>query len=546
MTIHFPLPSTSIDHPPAFVSVLSCQDWLAGVPLANSAAAQVMLLKQINALNAYTLTATDRLAMLETLRPTVSDVQDEMAKKFACKPLPLTPPEQAALDGTIALWHAVLNGYLRLINCAESEPSLTEERARIIQRALAVCCDWQLDLCRGALLPGSDYWSVLHKILAIGEKMAVLSLSVDDGPRHGSTLTSPLAAYGEAVMLFTANAFELLPRQLNWVARWSKRWGVKLALLQSAPTTVGNRALPIFVDLASDRPPCYFPKEAQEGRWLETTALRKSLKTRLALLEKGEQPSRLNMGEDCTQPAAGQLLLRAYQRWCKGGSPRKQERKSTTGTCEFIVSLNAAHYYLSGRQVFQPPMLDDQALRRDREALATFGEARRKNSDFSEQQGFDIESWSLTADWQLLDQSTSGLRLARPLKEGLRVGVGQLVAVKLAGSSQFVLGTVRWALQTLPTDGPAMLSTGIELYPGIAQPIAVRGGDPGTREAFRQGLRLPSVAALSVPETLIVPYGTYRVGRPIEILAQGQTEKIKLAHVLDRTQEFERCTYTAI
>ena len=546
MAMHFPLATTATDHPPVFVSVLACQDWLAGVPMANSGAAQVMLLKQINALNAYTVTATDRLAMLEILRPTVSDVQDEMAKNFACKPLPLTPPEQAALDGTLALWHAMLNGYLRLINSAESDASLAGERARIIQRALAVCCEWQLDLCRGALLPGGDYWSVLHKILAVGEKMNVLSQSVDDGPRHGSTLTSPLAAYGEAVMLYTANAFELLPRQLNWVARWSKRWGVKLALLQAAPTTVGNRALPIFVDLASDRPPCYFPKVTQEGRWLETTALRKSLKTRLALLEKGEQPSRLNMGEDCTQPAAGQLLLRAYQRWCKGGSPRKQERKSASGNCEFIVSLNAVHYYLSGRQAFRPPMLDDQALRRDREALATFGETRRKDSDFSEQAGFDIESWSLTDDWQLLDQSSSGLRLSRPLKEGLRIGVGQLVAVKLAGSSNFVLGTVRWALQSPAGESAAMLSTGIELYPGLAQPMAVRGGDPGTREGFRQGLRLPAVTALSVPETLIVPYGTYRVGRPVEVMTQGKPEKFKLDHVLDRTQEFERCTFTAL
>ena len=289
--------------------------------MANSGAAQVMLLKQINALNAYTVTATDRLAMLEILRPTVSDVQDGQE---IC--LQAAAADAAGASG--AGWHAgalarMLNGYLRLINSAESDASLAGERARIIQRALAVCCEWQLDLCRGALLPGGDYWSVLHKILAVGEKMNVLSQSVDDGPRHGSTLTSPLAAYGEAVMLYTANAFELLPRQLNWVARWSKRWGVKLALLQAAPTTVGNRALPIFVDLASDRPPCYFPKVTQEGRWLETTALRKSLKTRLALLEKGEQPSRLNMGEDCTQPAAGQLLLRAYQRWCKGGSPRK-------------------------------------------------------------------------------------------------------------------------------------------------------------------------------------------------------------------------------
>lgn len=543
--MHFPLPPTAADHPPEFLSVLACQDWLAGVPLANSGQAQVMLLKQINALNAYALAAPDRLAMLEILRPTVADVQDEMAKKFACKPLPLTPTEQAALDGTVALWHALLNGYLRLINSADADAALAGERARIIQRALAVCCEWQLDLCRGALLPGSDYWALLNRILAIGEKLDVLSQSVDDAPRHGSTLTSPLAAYGEAVLLYTANAFELMPRQLNWVARWSRRWGAKLALLSVAPTTTGNRALPIFVDLASDRPPCYFPKSAQEGRWLETTALRKSLKTRLALLEKGEQPSRLNMGEDCTQPAAGQLLLRSYQRWCKGGSPRRQERKSASGTCEFIVSLNAVHYYLSGRKPFRPPMVDEHTLRREREALATFGEARRKESDFSEQQGFDIENWQLTDDWQLLDHSTSGLRLSRPLKEGLRIGVGLLVAVKLSGSASFVLGTVRWALQSPAHEGAATLSAGIELYPGVAQPMAVRGADPGTREAFRQGLRLPAVAALSVPETVIVPYGTYRVGRLVEVSIEGQHIKYKLDHVLDRTQEFERCTFTA-
>lgn len=544
----FPLPPTATDHPPAFLTVLACQDWLAGVPLANAGEAQVMLLRQINALNAHTLPASDRLALLETLRPTVIDVQDEVAKKFACKPLPLTPTEQAALDGALALWQALLNGYLRLLNQVNDDAALAGERARIVQRALAVCCEWQLDLCRGALLPDGRYWSHLHKILAVGERLGVLGESVDDAPRHGSTLTSPLAAYGEAVLLFTANAFELLPRQLNWVARWSKRWGAKLALLNAPPTTTGNRALPLFVDIGTDRPPCYFPRDAVDGRWLETTALRKSLKTRLALLEKGEQPSKLNMGEDCTQPAAGQLLLRAYQRWCKGGSPRRQERKSANGNCEFIVSLPAVHYYFSGRQPFRQPIVDDQMLRRDREALATFGDhSSRRDSNYSEQQGFDVENWQLTDDWQLLDQSTSGLRISRPLKEGLRVGVGNLVAVKLSGSSNFVLGTVRWALQSpIVNSAVSTLSAGIELYPGVAVPLAVRGADPGTRENFRQGLRLPAVAAINSPDSLIVPYGTFRVGRPVEIWLDGKTIKIKLDHVLDRTQEFERCTFTAL
>lgn len=541
----FPLPPTANDHPPAFLTTLACQDWLAGVPLANSGEAQVMLLRQINLLNGFSVSALDRLALLETLRPVVADVQDDTARKFACKPLPLIPSEQAALDGTIALWQALLNGYLRLLNLAESDTAIGPERARITQRALAVLCDWQVDLCRGALLPTPHYWAILHQVLAAGERMGVLSQSVDDAPRHGSTLTCALAAYGEAVLIFTANAFELAPRQLNWVARWSKRWGTKLALLTSASAGTGSRALPIFVDLGSDRPPCYFPKDAQQGRWLDTTALRKSIKSRLIMLEQGEQPSRLNMGEDCTQPAAGQLLTRVYQRWCKGGSPRRQERKSASGDCDFIVGLNAVHYYLSGREPFRPPMLDDSALRRDREAMATFGDTRRKAEAYSAEQGFDIEHWALTADWQLLDESTSGLRLARPLKEGVRVGAGNLVAAKLTGSSQFVLGTVRWALQSPAVDGPSTLSIGVELYPGMALPVAVRGADHGTREPFRQGMRLPAMPTLSVPETVVLPYGTYRLGRIIELWVDGVTTRLKLEHVLDRTPEFERCTFVS-
>jgi cyclic-di-GMP-binding protein len=541
----FPLPPTASDHPPVFLSTLACQDWLAGVPLANSGEAQVMLLRQLNLLNGYSIAALDRLQLLETLRPIVIDVQDDMARKFACKPLPLNPSEQAALDGTIALWSALLNGYLRLINLAQSDNSLHLERARITQRALAVLCDWQVDLCRGALLPPPSYWQMLHRLLATGERMGVLGTSIDDACRHGSTLTCPLAAYSEAVLLHTSNAFELVPRQLNWVARWSRRWGAKLALLTDPPST-GSSALALCVDLSTDRPPRHFIKDAQDGRWLDTSALRKSLKSRLALLAQGEQPSRLSMGEDCTQPAAGLLLARVYQRWCKGGSPRRQERRTTSGSsgnCDFIVSLNAAHYYLSDRQPFRPPVADENMLRREREALATFGNAQHKAENYSTQHGFDIEHWTLTDDWQVLDESANGLRLTRPLRDGVRVGSGNLVAVKISSTGFFVLGAVRWALQT-PGQPGTTLSIGVELFPGVAQPVAVRGADPGTRENFRQGLLLPAVAALISPESLIVPYGTYRLGRPVDVWTDAGTQRFTLDHVLDRTQEFERCTFT--
>lgn len=543
--IDFGLPPTAAANPPAFLTSVACQDWLATVPMANSAQAQAMFLRQFNLLHRFELAATTRFELLETLRETTCDVQVDMAKKFAGKALPLLPPEQAALDGTLAVWRAMLYGYLRCLHvAAQGEVGMASLTATVAQRALAIFADWAVDLCRGQQLPDGDYWRLLHQCFALAEQLGVIHQAVDDASRHGNTRTTPLGAYGEVHLLHMASPFELPPRHLNWIARWARRWGGKLTLLQSPPTLIASRAMPLFVDLESDRPASYMPRNGGEGRWLETSELRKSIKSRLSLLEQGEQPSRLQLCEDCTQPAAGQLLQRVYQRWCKGGAPRRQERKPASGGCEFIVGLDAVHYYLSGRKPFRPPSRDESMLRREREEMATFGgRASHRDENFSEEQGYQVENWAIIDDWQLLDQSASGLRVARPLKAGARVGNGQIVAVKLAGSASYITGSVRWTLQEKDAAGNAILCAGIQLFPGAVKPVAARGADPGLRENFRQALRLPAIAALNEVESLLLAAGTFRIGRPIDLLEGDKTTRHNLGKVLDRGSEFERCTF---
>jgi hypothetical protein len=547
MTIDFGLLPTGTDNPPAFFTPVACQDWLASVPMANAGQAQGMFLRQLNLLHRFQLSAVDRFELLETLRETVGDMQDDVAKKFAGRPLPLTPPEQAALEGTLAVWQALLNGYLRcLAATVAKEPGLDALKATIAQRTLSIFANWQVDLCRGQQLPDAKFWQTLHQVFSTAEAMGVAQQAVDDHSRHGNTQTTPLGAYGEVHLVHMASPFELPQRHLNWIARWAKRWGTKLGLSKVPPKDVATSARPIFVDLTSDRPASYTSHSGGDGRWLDTTELRRSLKTRLVMLEKGEQLSRMHLGEDCTQPAAGQLLQRVYQRWCKGGAPRRQERKPASGGCEFIAGLDAVHYYLSGRKPFRPPIRDDAMLRREREEMETFGtRATHHDENFSLQQGYQVENWAIIDDWQLLDQSASGLRLSRPLKAGARIGNGQMIAVKLAGSAQFVTGNVRWALHDKNDSGGASLVAGIQLFPGIATPISIRGADPGLRENFRQGLLLPEVAPLNEPASVIIPVGTFRVSRPIEILHDNKTRTLTLEKVLDRGGEFERCTFSA-
>jgi len=556
--MNFELPATGSEQSPAFLTAIACQDWLAKVPLANAVQAQSMFLRQLNLLHRFSLAPTERLAILEALRGPVSDVQNDAVRKFAGKPLPFAPPEQAALESALGVWHMLALGYLRCFDALSGQAGgiasapallalqalcagnadLAARAATLAQRTLSVFADWQVDLCRGEQAPDALYWKKLHQVFAAAETLGVAARAVNDPLRHGNAASSALAVYAECNLLSTASPHELPPRHLDWVARWARRWGAKLALLKTPPEDIRNRAVPLWVDLDSDRPAGYVPHAANGGRWLETTELRKSLAARIALLEDGRAPAELQLGDDVTQPAAGQLLERVLQRWCKGGAPRRHERRTASGGCSFIAGFEAVHYHLCGRQAFRAPSRDDATLRREREEFETFGDRRHRSGSGGGDDVAPVENWQVMDDWRLLNESAAGLRLARPLRQGVRVGAGLLVAVKTTDSQRFSLGNVRWALR----EGSDSLAAGIQLFPGEPRAVAVRTVEPGGMAGpWRQGFLLPAIAALREPASVVVPAGTFRIDRSIEVMADQQLSVLKLFRVLDRGSEFERC-----
>ena len=557
--MNFDLPATGTELSPAFVNAASCQAWLSTVPLANSVQAQSMFLRQLNLLHRFALPPTERFAILETLHRPLSDVQEDAAKRFAGKPLPLAPHEQAALESNLNVWHMLALGYLRCfvaLSCGNagitSLPVLLEERAVIAgnaelaartatlaQRTLSVFADWQVDLCRGQQLPDAGYWTKLHQIFSAAETLGIAGRTVSDPVRHGNMSTSVLAAYAECNLLSTANPYELPARHLTWVARWARRWGAKLSLLKAPPEDIRNRAVPLWVDLDSGRPASCVPQSSHGSRWLETTELRKSLLARITLLEKGRAPADLQLGDDVTQPAAGQLLQQVLQRWCKGGAKRSHERRPASGACTLIAGFEAVHYHLSGRQAFRAPSRDDATLRREREEFETFGDRGHRSASPGDEGNSPVEHWRIMDDWRLADESIAGLRITRPLKKGVRVGAGLLIAVRTPGSQHFTLGNLRWALR----EGDDVLAAGIQMFRGEARPVAVRPVESdGSGSAYRQGFLLPEITAIGEPTSVIAAAGTFRIDRSIEVMVDHEAKVFKLARVLDRGIEFERCT----
>jgi hypothetical protein len=537
------LPPTDTTQVPLFTELEQCLSWVKALPVMNPLQTQVQLLKQLQLLNGYTLAGAVRLSLLEALRESIYFAQGESAKKFSGRPLPLTLSEQAVQQAVHGLWEALLTGYLRCLeSCLAGDGSSTLHAATICQRALAALTDDYTDLMRAGCQPGKDFWRQAHALYTSAEALAVTRAAVADVLRAAVPMT-PAAAYVELMLLAAASLHELPHRQQIWVIRWARLWAGKVHIL-AAPPALESPALPLCVDLAGSTPAVFRPQEGLGARWLETTELRKSLKRRLTLLAKGDPadtPARLGLGDDCTQPACGEVLRSVYPRWVKGGILRRHERHPMSGTCRFAAGVDVIHYYLSGHQSFKPPgstSTDD--LRRQREELGTFGRiATRFEDDYSSNHDYHLENWSVIEDWGLYDQSADGLRLVRPLSQaGGRLAIGQLVGMQPAGSSGFLLGVVRWT--QIADDN---LAAGIQLMAGKPLPIAMRRtGVMAVQDQYQPAFLLMSPEAPKQPVGAILPPGSFKPDRIMEAWTEIVTYRVKLKALVERGADYERAS----
>lgn len=524
---------------PAFLTADQCRQWLAATPLGNTVQALSHLLRQLNLLNRSNVQPAERLAILEILRKPILQAQEDGAKRFLGKPLPLVPPEQAAFDSAQAVWQALLKGYGRCIEAEMTHPASGNPRLGLLyQRAFATLAAAQMDIYRAGFEPSPEHWAALHTLFASAENAGIADAEVEDAVRQGRTPSTPRAVYAEVMLLHATSPHELSSRHLAWVARWSRRWSRRVRIVASTPALDGE-TVPLNIDLAAGRAAGYRLVDGPNARWLDTSEVRRSLKKRLSLLEKGTPPAELQLGEDCTQPACGQVLKHVYQRWCRGGINRRHERTATDAICAVVVGVEAMYFHLAGEQVFrQPGYTDDEALRRERDEMATFGRVAPRNlGTLGQQQSYRAE------EWQMLDESATGIHAAHPLNESLeRVSQRQLVAVRPPSATAFLVGNLRW---TMVTDD-ARLHVGIMILPGRPEALALRAIElSGVREPYRPGFLLPAVSAVGTAASLIAPPGTFRAGRILE-LAGGPFAQVRLTHLIDRGIDFDRVGFDPI
>lgn len=530
----FDLPAIEPAAKPDFTDGPSCKAWLEYVPLANVTTAQHLLLVQLEEFNRFAAVPKERFDALEAVREAVSFVQIEQAKRFTSRALPMLEAERAVFEDTIELWEQVRLGYLRCLEA--SDASLRSRRGLICQRALAAA---GLRMFHHYLayrqVPARD-WRALHQVYARAEKLGIADERVKDYLNRDVHDTSPRIAYLRALLMGMCNPHELGPRQLTFVAYLLERWADKVEISRK-PVPQEGELPPLAVDLAGERCAERGMAEGEGVRYLDEKRLAKSLRNRVALLRRGESPSKLALGEDCVQPSCEQILVFLYRQWCQARPVREAGRARAMNVVQACTDIAAIHYYISGH-VFRGASQFRELTALQRDEIATFGRlSTRDEVDFSVAQGFLLEHW------QLEDESAQGLRMVRRAgNPGKRMAHGQLVGVRPADGKNFQLGQVRWLMSTNEGD----LYCGLKLLPGVPAAGAIRAiGLNVVQAKYEQAFALGAVPALKSAPTLVTAAGWFKPRRVVEMVQQ-KTLRVRLLEVVERGTDFERLAYEVL
>ena len=535
----FALPELSPTAAPEFVDADECKAWVEHVPLANVAAAQQLLLGQLEELNRFPTGAANRLSIMEALREPANFVQIEQAKRFTNRALPMAEAEAAVFGDTNELWEQMRAGYLRCLESAlNGDAAMRAQAAMISQRALAYSGLKMFHHYRAYRQVTPRDWRGLHEVYAAADQLDVAEEPVKDFLNRDVHDTSPRVAYARAALMGMCNPNELGQRQLTFVAFLLERWAAKLEV-GTEPVPEEEGVAPLVMDLAGERVPERLanaaPPKAGSARYLDTRKLAKSLRNRVGLLRKGESPAKLALVEDCVQPSCEQMLIFLFRQWCQGKPARASERRPVSNLAQACNELASIHYFVSGR-VFRQPGVQSELSQKQREEIATFGRISTRQ-DEDEAHGFHLEQW------QLEDESAQGLRMVRRAgSQGRRYSHGQLVCARPADAKNVMLGQVRWLMSAENGD----LHAGVRLLPGLPTACAVRPTGLNVKnEKFVPALSMSGVQALNSPPSLVLSSGWFKPKRVIEMFLDAPG-RVRLTEIVERGTDFERVAFESV
>lgn len=534
-----PLEPTDDRADPIFKDAASCALWLGQLQLTNLQRAHSQLLAQVNELNRYPMRGLERLDTLELLRETAGFVQNDFAKKLVAKPLPLNDSELAAFRAIVQLWQSLATGYRRCLQAyIAGDKQLAKYGALISQRCLLYCGLEIFEYLHTGYEFDASLWHQLHQLYSFAEQQGLHQTEVPDPLKPHQAQSSCVDSYVKTLLACYAHPAELTRWQLQQLDSWLSIWSKNVAVVRSYSLSK-NDAQPLATDLAgmSGLQPVDGLLHNDTMRYLAMVPLSKLLRVKTILLQQGQTPRQVALGDHDDSRACVELLTFLHRVWCENSHQRAGERHPLAKHAKLCCKPEGIYAHLSGKPFKQ----GDFQSGKNRLAQQPAGTPGRTLADAQAlgAMGYPLENW------QIENESILGARLIRTDATGERLNGRQLLALIPGDAQPCMLGTTIWTHVALN----GRLQIGARYLPGLPDPVCVKasGIKSDVPETYAPAFLLPALPSLKTPASLILPRDWFQANRMIEILhLTGEKSNARLGFSVECGWDYERVSFTAI
>ena len=512
------------------------EKWLASLPLLNVAAGGRKLYSTLNAYNRIEIEPALRLRLLELYRTPVGHIVGELQKQYIGLPLPLQDKHKSAAEQQREFQRELAYGYKYVVLAYAAQEARAAEMALPLQRAIRHLTQTLLACFLSYSPYPSSLWREIHALYLHADRLGVADTEVTDplNAAHGkSTVTE---AYKHALLLDLSDPYHLPSRMIAKIDQYLECYA-NLALLQRSFERVepnchflidfeGERAGMLFGDGAPLDPPARFCL-------LNTVELARHIHLQLTHFRVGTLPSCQTLLPEFYKTGGEEMLMRLINIW--GLNPKRTFRRSQRENtkAEVVVGLEAINFWFNGgrRFVLSAELIGPFPQRTN---IGVFARAR------------DPEPPPAVAEhdyatWDIQDESAGGVSLRKLGTVHRRVKVGDLIAMRFKGATDWTVAVVRW----VKSPNSSNVEIGTQRLAPSAVPVMVKVlSDKNEESEFLPALLLPAVPAVNEPRTLITPRNVYRANRTIYVDDGQRLSRVAAKQLLEVAGGFERIEFT--
>lgn len=536
--------------------------WLDGLPKANLGETARQLYQGLVELNQFLTSSSNRLQLLELLRPEVHFVCQHLERHFLNQAIVLEERPRKVANLCQALQNHLAIGYKLIVTRMLLRTGKERDQllAVALQRAIH---GLSRPLIRASQLycpVPEGLWLELHQLYQIACQQRLQRQAIRDPlARHAPGLSAE-QIYVVALLLGCARTNQMRQHDIARLADALEAWS---NLVRVQPADLPSSLFVLAAKL--DGPPRY-KSLFQESELHNLIGLDPQLLVG-AIREYLEMPAEKRASSTLTIPdgLSPELLQHVSAAW-GDIAERTFQRTRGQGNLTLCIGMSALHFFLSGERPFtemleQPVELGAAVFKPNNGApdvWSTAFDAQRTGEELhfeeiqytkantsSEPQTADSRRGEIYPTYLLpiIDHSPGGYCLAWPSEVPGQLQAGELLGIQDNTGQSWSVAIVRWIRQ-VRGGGTQM---GIELIAPYAQPCGlklVRKTEQNSQ--YLRALQLPEISAISRPASLLTPRLPFQEGSKVLINSQGCESRAVLTRKQVSTGSFNQFEYQRV